>query len=100
MALALLLAAAPLAVQSAPAAVLRCRLGAGAWQPCRMALDADGLGWSLQLEGGTVRFRHDGRGTVRMEQPPSHWHPVQARWLADAALCWNGICAQGDIPLD
>jgi hypothetical protein len=28
------------------------------------------------------------------------WIPVESTWIAGPALCWNGVCAQGDIPLD
>ena len=28
------------------------------------------------------------------------WAEVQTRWSADGTLCWNTVCARGDIPLD
>ncbi|MEB3234264.1 MAG: hypothetical protein VKM98_02450 [Cyanobacteriota bacterium] len=95
-----LLAAAPLQAQVPVPAQLRCRLAAGPWQHCRMALDADGLGWQLQIGAEQIRFRHDGRGAVAMERSGHAWQPVEARWLSDASLCWDGVCTRGQIPLD
>jgi len=97
----LLLSATAWPVLASPADRLRCRSMDGPWQPCTMQLDANGLGWQLKI--GTqpvIRFRHDGLGNVSMRAGPSLWQPVEARWLSDASLCWNGICARGPIPLD
>ncbi|MEB3173242.1 MAG: hypothetical protein VKL97_05200 [Cyanobacteriota bacterium] len=81
-------------------ALLQCRLADGPWQRCRMLVEDDGLGWTLELPGELIRFRHDGRGAVSMERSRQPWRAVQARWLADASLCWDGVCAKGAIPLD
>lgn len=95
-----LLAATPPRAQGPVSAQLHCRLAAGPWRHCRMALDADGLGWQLQIGAEQIRFRHDGRGAVTMERSGQAWQPVEARWLSDASLCWDGVCARGQIPLD
>lgn len=94
------LAAAEVAVSAPTEAPLRCRLGNGPWQACRMVVDRDGLSWELRIGSERIRFRHDGRGSVTMRRGPHVWQPVEARWLADASLCWDGVCAQGPIPLD
>ena len=89
---------------------LRCRLGEGPWQHCSMDLDRPGERWSIQVAGRRIAFRHDGSGTVTMQDPAPvstansgdgrAWVPVATTWIAGPALCWNGVCAQGDIPLD
>jgi hypothetical protein len=89
---------------------LRCRLGDGPWQSCSMDVDQPGERWSIQVAGRRIAFRHDGSGTVTMQDPASlptantvdsgPWVPVATTWIAGPALCWNGVCAQGDIPLD
>lgn len=90
---------------------LQCRLGQGAWQPCAMEVERPGERWSLVVGQRRIAFRHDGRGGVSIDETASapgregpagdsRWRPVQATWIAGPALCWNGICAQGDIPLD
>ena len=71
-----------------------------------MEVESPGERWSLVVGPRRIAFRHDGRGTVRMDDPASppgsngHWRAVQTTWIAGPALCWNSICAQGDIPLD
>lgn len=89
---------------------LRCRLGEGPWQSCSMDVDRPGERWSIQVAGRRIAFRHDGSGTVTMQDPApvplpngddsGAWVPVDTTWIAGPALCWNGVCAQGDIPLD
>jgi hypothetical protein len=86
---------------------LRCRDRQGPWRDCQMLVEAVGERWSLILDGQRIEFRHDGRGSVTMQRPsPSQpastppWIPVEARWSEEPALCWDGICAQGDLPLD
>lgn len=92
--------AAPCRAQTPVAARLHCRLAGGPWQQCRMAVDRDGLGWELQIGDEQIRFRHDGRGAVSMQRGGRTQQAVEARWLADASLCWDGVCAKGAIPLD
>lgn len=89
--------AADMANSEAP---LRCRIGRGPWQACRLVVDRDGLSWELTVGAQRIRFRHDGRGSVTMRMGPHLWQPVEARWIAEAVLCWDGVCAQGPIPLD
>lgn len=91
------------AVESAAGASdpLTCRLQQGPWLPCTMQLDGNGLGWRLRIGAQlSLQFRHDGHGRVHMRRGSEPWQPVQARWLADASLCWDGVCARGAIPLD
>ncbi|MEB3320253.1 MAG: hypothetical protein VKI63_04865 [Cyanobium sp.] len=82
------------------AVALHCRLEAGPWRECQMIVDQVGALWSLRVGEERIDFRHDGRGQVRMQRGTRAWVPVEARWENDAALCWNGICAKGDLPLD
>ncbi|MBE9153508.1 MULTISPECIES: hypothetical protein [unclassified Cyanobium] len=84
---------------------LRCRQSSGPWRACSLLVERLGERWSLLLDDQRLEFRHDGRGAVTMQRPspgnPSPvWIPVEARWTDDPALCWNGVCAQGDFPLD
>ncbi|MEB3207503.1 MAG: hypothetical protein VKK63_01140 [Synechococcus sp.] len=86
---------------------LRCRLEMGPWQPCAMVVEQPGERWAIQVAGRRIAFQHDGRGTVTMQDPalgrPGHtngWIPVQTTWIDGPALCWNGVCTQGEFPLD
>lgn len=82
---------------------LRCQVDGGPWRDCQMRIEELGMLWSLVVGLQQFGFQHDGRGQVRMRRgggPASPWVPVEARWRADAALCWDGICAKGDFPLD
>ncbi|MFQ6537209.1 MULTISPECIES: hypothetical protein [Aphanothece] len=79
---------------------LRCREGSGPWKPCRMEVESVGERWSLIVGGQRIEFRQDGRGAFAMQRDHSNWIPVEASWSEDPALCWDGICAQGDLPLD
>ena len=79
---------------------LRCQLDGGAWRDCQMVVEQVGALWQLVLGRERYGFQHDGRGLVRMRRGSGAWTPVQARWRADASLCWDGLCAQGAIPLD
>lgn len=79
---------------------LQCRLGQGPWQPCRMQVQDVGLRWELLIGGQRIGFRHGGDGAVHMRRSTGLWQPVEARWQADASLCWDGVCARGAIPLD
>lgn len=79
---------------------LRCQVNGGVWRECQMVVERVGSLWQLVLGSERFGFEHDGRGQVRMRSGEGEWKPVQARWTADAALCWDGLCAQGDLPLD
>lgn len=88
---------------------LSCRVGDGPWQGCAMEVKQPGERWTLVVGERRIGFLHDGSGTVRMQDPErGHhsgsgdrgWIPVETFWIAGPALCWNGVCAQGDIPLD
>ncbi len=78
---------------------LQCRLGNGPWQTCRLRVSEVGSHWFLLVGDRRIDFRHDGSGTVLMEEQ-GHVRPVTGRWLEDRSLCWDGTCARGDIPLD
>ncbi|WP_233128471.1 MULTISPECIES: hypothetical protein [Synechococcales] len=88
---------------------LRCRVGDGPWLGCAMEVEQLGASWTLVVGKRRIGFRHDGSGMVRMQnQIRGHqrgssggdWIAVETSWIAGPALCWNGVCAQGDIPLD
>ena len=66
---------------------LQCQLDGGAWQACLMQVQDIGRAWRIEM----------GRGRP--------WRLVQTRWIAvpasaQSALCWNGLCALGAVPLD
>ncbi|SBO42310.1 hypothetical protein [Cyanobium sp. NIES-981] len=84
---------------------LRCRDRNGPWADCHLQVEEIGRRWRLLLDGQSIEFRHDGRGSVTMQrhrtgEPATTWVPVEPRWSEEQALCWDGICAQGDLPLD
>lgn len=79
---------------------LQCRLSGGPWQPCRMEVRDVGLHWVLRVGELRIEFRHGGDGAVRMQKGAGPWQPVRATWQPDTSLCWDGVCAKGDIPLD
>jgi len=56
--------------------------------------------WWLQVGRERLEFRSDGRGSIELRggrHAPRSVHPV---WGADQALCWDGVCAKGNLPLD
>jgi hypothetical protein len=79
---------------------LRCQLNGGSWRACQMVVERVGALWQVVLGAERYGFQHDGSGLVQMRKGKGEWMPVQARWSADASLCWDGLCAQGNIPLD
>jgi hypothetical protein len=89
-----------LALPEASVIPLECRLGDGPWQSCRMEVQQVGSHWFLLVGEQRVEFRHDGTGAVRMQKDTAGWRPVSSRWNEDTSLCWDGVCARGDIPLD
>ncbi len=102
-ALMLSLAMACAALQAQPLTglvPLECRLNEGPWQTCQMQVEEIGAHWFLLVGGQRIEFRHDGRGSVTMQRDPGVWRPVSSRWQEDTSLCWDGVCARGDIPLD
>jgi hypothetical protein len=91
--------AASLADVPLPPVALQCQLDGGPWRDCLMRIESIGQRWSLEVGREQLWFEHDGRGLVRMRRR-DRWVPVEPHWSADAALCWDGICAKGEIPLD
>jgi hypothetical protein len=91
---------AKLGQHGAEPARLRCRVEQGPWRDCHLVVEQIGSAWSLQVGPERFAFTHDGRGQVRMQRGQTDWVTVQARWGQDASLCWDGICAIGDLPLD
>ena len=90
-------AAAPLIGQSIP---LECRLAGGPWQPCTMTVLLLGQHWWLQVGSERLEFRSDGRGSVNLRSGTGAVRAVQPVWSSDQALCWDGVCAKGALPLD
>mgnify|MGYP006935497374 CR=1 FL=1 len=80
---------------------LECSLDAGAWTLCTMQVERIGEHWWITSGDQRIEFRHDGRGGITMRRHrDAGWQAVSASWTADAALCWDGVCARGPIPLD
>lgn len=59
-----------------------------------------GVQWALVIGDQRLEFRHDGRGEVTMQRQGGAWRSVSSRWAEDTSLCWDGVCAKGQIPLD
>ncbi len=78
---------------------LQCRLADGPWQDCQMRVEEVGAHWFLLVGDRQIEFRHDGSGTVTMQEQ-GRIRAVTSRWLEDRSLCWDGTCARGEIPLD
>lgn len=94
--------AAPAAAQAALEEIqLQCRLNNEAWRQCRMRIEQVGEHWWLDVGEQVLEFRHDGRGQITLQRNNGPEQLVEGRWdQASAALCWDGICALGSIPLD
>ena len=91
----------PVEAQSASAVAMECRHGDQAWSPCHYVSEQPGARWTLAFRNQVVRFQHDGSGTMEMQVGKrTAWARVQGRWSADGALCWNTVCARGELPLD
>lgn len=58
-----------------------------------------GRRWALVVGKRRYRFEHDGTGQMRMGLE-GRWQVVTPRWETDGSLCWDGLCAKGEIPLD
>ena len=84
---------------------LQCQLNGGAWKTCLMQVQDIGRSWRIEMDQETVFLRHGGGGTTAMKQRGRNWRLVQTRWIAvppsgQPALCWDGLCALGAVPLD
>ncbi|WP_255441005.1 hypothetical protein [Synechococcus sp. HK01-R] len=80
---------------------LECNRNGGGWQTCQMRVVRIGEEWWLDLPDRQLHFRHDGSGRMRLrDSSKAGWQPVEARWVAERTLCWDGICARGNLPLD
>jgi hypothetical protein len=99
-----LLIAAALSLQPAAAQPMRvpleCRLAGGPWQACSMTIEQVGSHWWLDVGQERLEFRSDGRGSVNLRASGGTSRAVMPAWNPDQALCWDGVCARGDIPLD
>lgn len=101
LALLLALGAPAQAALAGPTSVpLQCRLAGSAWQSCRMDVDEVGVRWTLVIGRQRLEFRHDGRGGMRMQAGDGAWRSVNSHWQPLGELCWDGVCARGDLPLD
>ena len=79
---------------------LRCQIGFASWTDCQMVIDRIGEhGW-LVVGKRRFEFRHDGHGSVTMAEGALSPKPVTTRWRSSRVLCWDGLCAEGAIPLD
>jgi hypothetical protein len=58
-----------------------------------------GRRWFLVVGRRRYEFQHDGTGRMRMGVNGT-WREVTPRWDKDGSLCWDELCARGDIPLD
>lgn len=85
---------------SAQTIPLDCRLGSGVWQPCTLTIERLGEHWWLDVAGERLHFRSDGRGSVQLQQGQAAARRVEPRWESQQALCWDGVCAKGELPLD
>ena len=74
-------------------------MGAGAWQPCQMEVIDPGRRWALVVGRRRHAFEHDGTGKMRMTVD-GRQREVTPRWDSQGSLCWDGVCAKGEIPLD
>ena len=79
---------------------LECQLRGSAWQPCTLTIERLGEHWWLQVQGERLEFRSDGRGRITLIDAAGARQAVQPIWTAQQALCWDGVCAKGDLPLD
>lgn len=99
-----LLFAAALSLQPAGAEPMRvpleCRLAGGPWQACTMTIEQVGAHWWLDVGQERLEFRSDGRGAVSLRAGSGSTRAVLPAWNQEQALCWDGVCARGDIPLD
>ena len=86
--------------QRALSVPVECQLEQGDWQPCTLTIEELGEHWWLQVGPHRLDFRSDGRGRVTLTDRAGASKSVQPVWTAQRALCWDGVCAKGDLPLD
>lgn len=79
---------------------LECQLNQGSWEPCTLTIEQMGEHWWLQIGAQRLDFHSDGRGSVTLSADGSRPRAVQPIWTAQQALCWDGVCTKGDLPLD
>ena len=97
---ALLCHGAAAGAQAALTVPLECRIGTAGWTPCTMTIQRFGEHWWLQVGPQRLEFRSDGRGSITVSDGAGGRRPVQPVWREPRSLCWDGICAKGDLPLD
>ena len=83
-----------------PRVPLECRLADGPWRRCTLQVERMGEHWFLLIDGRRFDVRHNGLGQMTLQRDGGAVRPVSATWHDDASLCWDGVCARGDIPLD
>jgi hypothetical protein len=98
--LSLAMPASAMAQSLADPLPLRCQVQGGPWLNCQMRVQSLGERWTLVVGQEEFAFQHDGKGSIRMRTARTNWVPVQPRWREETTLCWDGVCAQGEIPLD
>ena len=86
--------------QTALQVPLECQLQGSGWQPCTLTIERMGEHWWLLVDGQRLDFRSDGKGSVTLSDASGRSQAVQPVWTAQHALCWDGVCAKGDLPLD
>jgi hypothetical protein len=79
---------------------LQCRLGSDPWRDCTMTIQRAGEHWWLDVGQQRLEFRSDGRGQISLMEPTGVRRVVSPRWAEPQALCWDGVCAKGEFPLD
>lgn len=86
--------------QAALTVPLECRIGSAPWSPCTMTIQRFGEHWWLQVGAQRLEFRSDGRGSITMRDGSGSQRAVHPIWREPRSLCWDGVCAKGDLPLD
>lgn len=80
---------------------IECKDMTDVWMPCEITIETIGKAWWLNFSDQKFSFQHDGSGEVSMKgSKEQNWKKVQARWVSNKTLCWDQVCARGEIPLD
>ena len=79
---------------------LECQLESGGWHPCTMTVERIGEHWWLQVGQRRFDFRHDGQGRIELQEASGPPREVSPSWSSQQALCWDGVCTKGNLPLD